>query len=309
MKELKDLKQVSDLVLSDLKADDELKYKILTGVVDHVDQKRKWLRFIPAMCCGLALVIGAAIMIPTFFNNIDNEKVVIQSFAAGNADFGNGVLKASGTGLVNDSISLTAGKATNKDSILATYAEGTPIIAIKDRFYRLLTEPAKVPSNLKTTQIGNSLYVTDVNSISDGIRSNCIADGAAVFDVKNGTGSWIIATVNGVDRLFQRITWNGRGIVNGESFDHIAPLNEKWISMQLQGYGTVKDPVILNDLASLLKNQAVFDGNSTVSSGKSLIIVTESGLSYEFTVKGDRLSSCGTWICPEFFEMLTTVAK
>ena len=31
-------------------------------------------------------------------------------------------------------------------------------------------------------------------------------------------------------------------------------------------------------------------------------LIADNGLVYQFTVKNDKIASCGTWSCPEFFE-------
>jgi len=73
-------------------------------------------------------------------------------------------------------------------------------------------------------------------------------------------------------------------------------------SIELSGVGTITDTSVCADLISLLLNDATYESSGSLSAKQSLLIELDNGLVYQFTVKNDKIASCGTWSCPEFFE-------
>ena len=73
--------------------------------------------------------------------------------------------------------------------------------------------------------------------------------------------------------------------------------SEKGVMADLTAWQTAKA-----DLISLLLNDATYESSGSLSAKQSLLIELDNGLVYQFTVKNDKIASCGTWSCPEFFE-------
>lgn len=306
MKDLNSLKQVSDELLSELKADDSLKHKILQKVAEtDTPSPKKWMKFVPAACCTLALAVGLAVLIPTYFSGKDPVSS-IQTFAAGNEDLNaNTNIIASGTGLHNENVTVVSSNAQPQGSIFVGTSADAPTVRVNGMYYRLVNEPSRAKDNLKGSLLGNAETAdSGLTASAATVVSNCLAESTPVYAAKGSQNAWVLAEYNGSLRVFQRVSYEGNGRMKNESLSDIAPLKSKWISLSIQGVGTVSDPELLDRLSSLLAQNAMFESNSSITSGKVMVITTVDGLSYEFTYKGSKLSSCGTWSCPEFFDMV-----
>lgn len=311
MSDLESLKKVSDTVLSELKADDVLKQKILNKAVStSVGRKRSTglLRAIPALCCSLAIVISAAVLVPGILSSKETaNEPIIQTFAAGNSDPDiQGELKASGTGLKNNGLSITSGSLSN-DDIWESVNQNPAIIRINGYFYRMLAFPGTVSGS----GIGREIGTVGIHSedFTDGnmVISNCIEAGEKIYASKGNGSAWIIAKYQNKNRLFQRVSYNGIARASGESIRDVAPIDDQIISVQLSGHEPITDPSKVNALMTSLGNYAAYDGNSLINSQQYLVLTNSDGWIYVFNIKGNRLSSCGTWTCPEFFEQYSSL--
>ena len=103
-------------------------------------------------------------------------------------------------------------------------------------------------------------------------------------------------------RLFQRVSFNGNALKGSETLADVMQLSGHVASIELSGVGTITDASVCADLISLLLNDATYESSGSLSAKQSLLIELDNGLVYQFTVKNDKIASCGTWSCPEFFE-------
>ncbi len=102
-------------------------------------------------------------------------------------------------------------------------------------------------------------------------------------------------------RVFQRVTFADSALLSGETLSDTLG-GGKVVGLQLSGTGTVDDAQKAKELTDILLKNASYLKAGTSETDTTLILVTDSGLSMQMFVSGDRLMACGSWDCPEFFE-------
>ena len=165
-----------------------------------------------------------------------------------------------------------------------------PLIGVNGSYYRMMTSPRSVSSSLLGASLGTIAEYTTEPSLSG--TNVMLSNKAAV-----GT-----AEVDGQMRLFQRVSCNGNALKGSETLADVMHLSGHVASIELSGVGTITDTSVCADLISLLLNDATYESSGSLSAKQSLLIELDNGLVYQFTVKNDKIASCGTWSCPEFFE-------
>ena len=180
-----------------------------------------------------------------------------------------------------------------------------PLIGINGRYYRMLNSPVPVPSSLLDGAI------TDVTAFSDepslmskvGIVSNVVSVGTTVYAIQNVSNKTLCAAeVDGVMRLFQRISYASMGTMDAEFFEDTLDINGMISALELSGVGLITNEVDANDLIYLLSEYALYMGGELSESDQALTIYLQNGLSLQLLVQDDVFGGCGTWACPEFFE-------
>ena len=115
-------------------------------------------------------------------------------------------------------------------------------------------------------------------------------------------GTLVAAEVDGSYRVFQRVSFNGSALRGSEDLADTLQLGGHIISMELSDVGTVTDKDVCESLFATLIDCASYESSGNVSGKQSLHIELDNGLTVQLTIKNDKLSACGTWSCPEFFE-------
>ena len=108
--------------------------------------------------------------------------------------------------------------------------------------------------------------------------------------------------MNGVYRVFQRVSFNGSALTGRETLSDTLEIAGHIAAMELSGVGAITDSETCETLFSTLTENASYESSGTVSAKQSLLIQLDSGLTLQLAVKNDKLSACGTWSCPEFLE-------
>ena len=171
-------------------------------------------------------------------------------------------------------------------------------------YYRMMTSPRSVSSSLLGTSLGTIAEYTTEPSLSgtNVMLSNKAAVGTEVYGISGMSSTFVAAEVDGQMRLFQRVSFNGNALKGSETLADVMQLSGHVASIELSGVGTITDASVCADLISLLLNDATYESSGSLSAKQSLLIELDNGLVYQFTVKNDKIASCGTWSCPEFFE-------
>ena len=136
---------------------------------------------------------------------------------------------------------------------------------------------------------------------SGGVVSNAVSCGEPIYAVGESSGALVAANVDGVTRLFQRVSYAGTAIIGSETLADTlcAPQDVQWIAVE--GVGRVDDPAQAEALMNTLYDLADYQGTA-FSSGTSVQIGLKNGLVLQLMAGEDTLSACGIWSCPDFFE-------
>ena len=182
--------------------------------------------------------------------------------------------------------------------------QGFPLIGVNGSYYRMMTSPRSVSSSLLGASLGTIAEYTTEPSLSgtNVMLSNKAAVGTEVYGISGMSSTFVAAEVDGQMRLFQRVSFNGNALKGSETLADVMQLSGHVASIELSGVGTITDTSVCADLISLLLNDATYESSGSLSAKQSLLIELDNGLVYQFTVKNDKIASCGTWSCPEFFE-------
>ncbi len=301
---LRQLPQEADQALSGLNATPFLKARIDRAVQE---QKRgkvfalpKWA---PALCCAALVLVLTLALIP--MGQEQQPGTLINSSTLGDPTAAPAGMRTSD--LRNSSAFISASSAKPGYRSIWSDAKGGsfPLIGINGRYYRMLTSPNSVDSELLGSQVASIAEYTTEPSLSgtDGVLSNAATAGTAVYAIRGVDDATLVAAqVNGRTRLFQRVSFNGNGLRGQERLADTLALSGKVIAMELSGVGTVTDPAACNDLMRTLLNNASYESSGSISSKQALLIELDSGLVLQLAVRGDNLAACGVWSCPEFFE-------
>lgn len=306
MKSIEQLPQVAQQGLAGLEAGQNLKYRILREAAQPVKRQRRMPVWAPAMCAAMALVIALMAFVPSLMQPDDNGQLII-AMPAGETTAAP-ILTSQG-GITGGSIS--GGRNVSGESLWSPNVNGSmPVIGVNGAFYRMMEEPASVKKNLLGDSIGKVEEFTTEPALSglDVILSNVSGAGTQVYKIKNMGGTLIAAQVDGTMRLFQRVGFNGSALRGGESLQDTLQVTGKVQSLELSGVGIVDNAKQAEKLIKQLFASAEYASSGSVNGSQVLLIHLDNGLTLQMAVKNDKLSACGTWSCPEFFEAFAEAA-
>lgn len=287
-----------------LQADERLKRRILRAAGE---EKRPvfsalTLRRAAAALCALVLVVGAAFFaLPSLRGNgpRETETPLIESHPAGSATTG----EKRALDVPPGSITIRSSSNPSYRSIWAPMNGGNfPLIGVKGRYYRLLTNPTAISGELLGEKLGAVDAFTSEPALADrnSICSNVVAAGEAVYAVAGMNGALVAANVNGQTRVFQRVSFGDNALLGGEKLADTLKASSA-VALELSGVGTVNDPAAAQRLVNILTSSASFLRSGSSETNQSLLIQLSSGIVVQMAVNGERLMACGTWACPEFF--------
>ena len=301
MKRLEQLPEIADKALGGLTAGQHLKLRIEKAAVNPAPQPLRTPAWVPALSCALVLAIALGVGIPALQPQVDNSLISTQ--AAGQNGIGNerGLLD-----LENNDVNIRqSGEAPRYHSIWASGDNGNfPLIGIEGKYYRMLTSPKSVSRSALGSSLGTVAEFTTEPSLSgtDVLLSNKVSQGSEVYAISGMGGTLVAAEVDGSYRVFQRVSFNGSALRGSEDLADTLQLGGHIISMALSDVGTVTDKDVCESLFATLIDCASYESSGNVSGKQSLHIELDNGLTVQLTIKNDKLSACGTWSCPEFFE-------
>lgn len=299
MKRLEQLPQMTNQALGGLTAGADLKRRIEQAAMQPKPKAAPARAWIPALSMALVLAIGLAVGIPALTGHPTQELITTQAAGQDSVSNERSLLD------LNSGANVQKSQAPAYRSIWAKGENGNfPLIGVNGRYYRMLTSPKSVSGSLLGESLGAIAEFTTEPSLSgtDVLLSNKVSQGVKVYAVSGMGGTLVAAEVDGSYRLFQRVSFNGSAIRGSEGLDDTLQLAGSIASMELSDVGVVSDAAVCEELFATLVDNASYESSSTVSGKQSLLITLRSGVTVQLAVKNDKLSACGTWSCPEFFE-------
>ena len=302
MKALERLAPIADEMLSGLHADDGMKRRIREAAVRGRTVHRP-VRLVPALCCAALAVACVGIVGVARMDAADAapRTVQIEAIAAGAqtplpavsvADLGSGAQ--------------VRAAAPQTQSLFAKASGDIPMISVDGAVYRLLTSPKDMGAALLGEAVGTVSVATNEPSLSSqeelkaGV-SNVAAEGTTVYAVRGLPASTAVAAeVDGGMRLFQRVSYAGKG-PGSQSLEDTFSVRGRVKSVALSGVGELTGETA-NDVIDVLLDHATLTAADQTAARQTLTVTLDSGLRLELGVSGDTLCGCGGWSCPEFFE-------
>ena len=305
-----ELKQVTDSVLSGLIATEELKSKIVYSAAQQKIKPEKvknsgFLRFVPALCCCLALIVCLCSLVPQMKSvtaKPDDFLPAITDRPAGNISPENEGNLRNGTELSPEGRKVTS--ETGKQGI---FSDTVPEIVVLDGcFYQLINDVFNAEQLKLSTRIGKVDVFDTFSTLSGGEKagSTFLKEGTEVYSLDGMNHAFVATEDQGNIYVFQRVALEQHGLLANEKIQDVLPDPTHIVSMDLQEKGTITDCDTIGVMMDLLCKNAVSESNNPLNRGEYLILHLDNGLSYQMTVNQQRISFCGTWLCPEFTDML-----
>ena len=297
MNNLDELKSIADLSLGGLQATQGLKYRIIQEAEKPQPHFsiRKWT---PALLSCFA-VIAMLVVAPQF--TASPSEINIQSQALGSS---NELRTVSSNDHMNQgSMNIGSVSPVPYASLWAEQQGSTfPIIGFHGQWYRMTTQV--LPPELNHgNMLGTVNAFTSEPSLAsiNTVVSNVAPAGTEVFEVPFMKDAVLAANVNGEMRVFQRVSYAGHALIGTEQLGDTLRANGHVTSIALSDVGVVTDAAVCQQLISVLYT-AAYESAGSVSGTQLLLIALDNGLALQMDVRGDRISGCGVWNCPEFFE-------
>ena len=302
MDKLDHLAPIADEMLAGLQADETMRLRIVRAARESARPGKKNIRrFAPAMAFAAAAIVCVSVASLRVGGETPAvTPVTIGEIAAGEptaysttmlADLGDGAnvrMARSGGG-----------------SLFAQGGAEIPIVTLDGGVYRMLAAPQDIGSQLLTKK-GAVSVVAEQPSLASAADmkaglSNVAAQGAAIYEVKGLRASTAVAAeVDGSVRLFQRVSYAGRG-PGKASLEDTFGVRKAVRSVALDGVGELSGSEAKEVIAVLL-DHATLKSADAGSARQYLTVTLDSGLRLQLGVSGDTLMGCGAWSCPEFFE-------
>lgn len=301
MKKPESLREVTSNTLGGLQAGPDMKAKILIAAAEQKTAGRSSLRH--AAISVLSLAAAAAVCIGFLRLSPADTAPAIRTTAAG-SEMTDGRLQAE---LQPGSVVLTAGStASSYGSIWAPVSGGYfPLVCVNGQYYRLLRNPTSVTGSLKGDALGTVVTKTSEPALcGEAVFSNTVEAGETVYALRGMKGAAVIANVNGTDRAFQRVSFNGSAMLGGEGFADTIKIAGHVTGMELSGVGTITDGTALSALTDTLlsKSSLVSAGGSPDGAPQTLLISLDNGIALQLAVRDATLIACGSWSNPAFIQ-------
>lgn len=309
MKNIERLPEAAERGLAGLNAGANLKYRIIHEASAKgkapARPRRTW---VPALCCALVLVL-CGVFIPSAVSRRQSNLLIVSQPAGEATDAP--VLSAQNYGIAGGTLAASV-NAPSYSSIWESSQNGTfPLIGLNGAYYRMLTTPSSVSDSQLGASLGTVTEYTTEPALSDSniILSNCSESGTEVYEISGMSGTLVAAKVNGVTRLFQRVSFNGTALKSGESLSDTLQIAGHVTAVALSDVGTITDGDTIASLLTTLFSTASYKSSGSVSGSQSLLFTLDNGFTVQLAVKDDRFSACGTWDCPEFFEAFAAAVQ
>ena len=187
--------------------------------------------------------------------------------------------------------------ASGKDGIF-------PLIGVNGKYYRMMTSPKSVSNSLLGSQLGVVTEFTTDPALSDGrgIISNVATMDSTVYGIPGMDNTLVAAEVDGQMRVFQRVSFNGQALLQGETLADTLQASGMVTSMSISDMGVVTDSATITSLLNTLFTNASYQSGSGLRANQALHLELSNGLTLQMTIKKGKLGACGTWACQEFLD-------
>lgn len=301
MKALQQLAPIADEMLSGLHADDAMKRRIRAAAAQGRTARRP-AGLVPALCCAALVLACVGVGVSRMdVTGAAPRTLQIEAIAAG----GRTPVPAVSVADLGSGAQVRVASAQTQ-SLFEKASGDIPMVSVDGAVYRLLTSPRDMGASLLGEAVGTVTVATGEPSLSsqEELRagvSNVVAEGTTVYAVRGLSASTAVAAeVDGGMRLFQRVSYAGRG-PGSQSLEDTFSVRGRVKSVALSGVGELSGEAA-NDVIDVLLDHATLMAADQFSARQTLTVTLDSGLRLELGVSGDTLCGCGGWSCPEFFE-------
>lgn len=318
LKRPEQLPEAIEKALGGLRADARLKSRIEFALLakdnksEHVKSRVRG-GFVPRRVVPVAAAFAVAVFavagVISYRHYNGGDAGVIANIAAGETEEAPAVEEAterpieslpSNVASVNDAI-----KQVSYRSIWAPAAKSNfPIIGVNGRYYRELTSPSALPGSVGVEKVGTVTKYAEEPFISDNapVVSNTVPVGTDIYEVNGMGGTFIAADTGSGRRVYQRVSINNSGAVNGEKLADTAQIAGHIKKVSLSNVGVIEDAAKAEEFFRGVAADAIFNDNGELTGGQSMIFTLDNGLSLQFVVKENKMHACGTWSVPDLQE-------
>ncbi len=315
LKSLDQLGPIANEMLGGLHADERMRLAIRRAAQAPAAPVRRPLRrLVPAACCAALALMCVGVTAarlggnapeanPTVLLAAEPTVMAIDTIAAGDGSDA----AAAGTLMADLGGNAMVRRAEAAGESLFAAGEGDiPLVTVNGAVYQMLATPKDVGGALLGGQVGTvqhhdaqpSLAASD--ALSAGL-SNVAAEGAAIYAISGlAETTAVAAEVDGSMRVFQRVSYAGRG-PGGLGLEDTFSVRGQVKRLELSGVGTLTGDAA-NAAIDVLLDHAVLKTADATARRQTLTVTLDSGLRLQLGVSGDTLCGCGGWSCPEFFE-------
>ena len=301
MKKLEQLPEIAARQLGGLEATPALLAKIkLKAAEERTPRKPAWKSVAALATAFVLLAVGAVSwqFLPKETSSGDGELMHTRSAGVEIRETEVPVT----ADLPSGSITLGDGRKGSSDSLFASADNGVfPMLIVNGATYRMLTYPDGISDGLLGSSLGTvNEYNVEPALGSGSIVSNSASQGETVYAIDGFSGALAAAKVNGSTRVFQRVSYAGKG-PGGQGLEDTFSVRGQVAELTLSGVGTLIGDAA-NDAAAVLLDHATLKSADSSARKQTLTVTLTNGLKLQLGVSGDTVSACGKWSCPEFFE-------
>ena len=305
MKRLEQLKPIADEMLAGMHAGEGMKRRVREAAMAKSPRRQPARVLVPAVCCA-ALAIACVVALKGPGDQMPGGVVEISTLTAGGGD-GAQALPDGGQLIASLGDGANVRMAAPEENALFADGEGDmPLVAVGGGVYRLLNQPSALSEALRGEAVGTVASFTEQPSLASGEvlgagLSNVAAEGSAVYAVSGlDSQTAVAAEVDGVLRLFQRVSYAGKG-PGKQTLSEVFSVRGQVRTLALSGVGTLSGDAANAAIDVLLDNATLVSADASARK-QSLTVTLENGLMLQLGVSGDTVYGCGGWSCPEFFE-------
>ena len=296
---------ITDEMLAGLHADQRMKMRIREAAQKPAPARPAYRMLAPALCCAALAIACAGALVPRLAQTPPMAQTAqIETIAAGDGAQAM-TLRTKQVADLGDNARVGAA-VPGYTSLFASASGDMPLVTVDGAVYRMLASPKALSGSLRGGEVGRVAHTTNEPSLASGedMRaglSNVAAEGAVIYSVKGlSAGTAVAAEVDGQMRMFQRVSYAGKG-PGAQSMEDTFDVRGKVKKLELSGVGTLEGDAANLAVAVLLDNATLKSADASAKK-QSLTVTLESGLKLQLGVSGDTLCGCGGWSCPEFFE-------
>ena len=315
LKSLDQLGPIANEMLGGLHADERMRLAIRRAAGANAAPARRPLRrLVPAACCAALALMCVGVTAARLGGNAPeaNPSVMLAAeptvMAIDTIAAGDGSDAAAAGTLVADlgGNAMVRRAEADGESLFAAGEGDIPLVTVNGAVYQMLATPKDVGGALLGGQVGTvqhhdaqpSLAASD--ALSAGL-SNVAAEGTAIYAISGlAETTAVAAEVDGSMRVFQRVSYAGRG-PGGLGLEDTFSVRGQVKRLELSGVGTLTGDAA-NAAIDVLLDHAVLKSADATARRQTLTVTLDSGLRLQLGVSGDTLCGCGGWSCPEFFE-------